>query len=189
MARRMPSGRDVIVAMFVLLLLPVSAAAQRPANSFDKLSQLIKPGDTVSITEADGGRVKGEVAEVTPSSITLLISHNGDRPGSANSTTKVEERRTFPEAAVRRIVYRDSLWNGALIGAGVGTLWGPLGPSVSLGLVPGIGVGAAIGAAIGTGIDALITEPVYESTQHTRSVTLAPVFRSDRHAVLVCITF
>ena len=59
--------------MGVLLLLSMPAqAVAGPTESFDQLSKLLRPGAVVEVTGWNGTRVKGPVAELTGSSITLV---------------------------------------------------------------------------------------------------------------------
>jgi hypothetical protein len=61
-------------AIGILLLLPASnAAAESSARSFAELSQRIRTGDTGSITDRTGQRVKGKVSDLSGSSITIAI--------------------------------------------------------------------------------------------------------------------
>ena len=91
------------LAVFVILA-PSPAPAQATANSFAELQTVLKKGQTVMVTDASGQRVKGKVAEVSPSSLVVLIP----------------EARTFAEGTVREIRAAGSSRNGALIGLGVG---------------------------------------------------------------------
>lgn len=88
------------LAVFVILA-PSPAPAQTIANSFEELQAVLKKGQTVIVTDASGQRVKGKVADVSPSSLVVLIP----------------EARTFAEGIVTEIrAAADSLRNGALIG-------------------------------------------------------------------------
>jgi hypothetical protein len=89
------------LAVFVMLA-PSPAPAQTVANSFEELRQVLKKGQTVVVTDASGQRTKGKVADVSLSSLVILIP----------------EARTFAEGTVTEIKATDPLSNGALIGAG-----------------------------------------------------------------------
>src|SRR5215218_8285963 len=60
------------LAVFVILA-PSPAPAQTVANSFEELQQVLKKGQTVVVTDASGQGTKGKVADVSPSSLVLLI--------------------------------------------------------------------------------------------------------------------
>ena len=171
------------LAVFVILA-PSPAPAQATANSFAELQTVLKKGQTVMVTDASGQRVKGKVAEVSPSSLVVLIP----------------EARTFAEGTVREIrAAAGSSRNGALIGLGVGGGAGVAiilakchnGPDCSYALKVGAGY-AAIGAAIGAGIGALSNKGgrvVYRSRQQTRSLTFSPILGKDRQGALVSVRF
>lgn len=76
------------------------------ARSFMELRLLVKTGDEVSVTDSWGLQWTGRVAELSDASLAIRVSGT---------------RRDFPEGHVDRIESRgDPLWNGALIGLGVG---------------------------------------------------------------------
>ena len=60
------------LAVFAILA-PSPALAQTVANSFEELRQVLKKGQTVVVTDASGERSKGKVADVSPSSLVVLI--------------------------------------------------------------------------------------------------------------------
>jgi len=99
------------------LLWAVPAHAQGVANSFQQLSGVIKPGDTIYVTDMGGTTVKGTLTALSAS--TLQIRLRGDRSAPP---------RSLPEGTVNNIVAEraDSLWNGPLIGFAVGAASGLL---------------------------------------------------------------
>ena len=178
--------RGLAGVALAVALLPIDAQAQTVV--FPDLASHIRSGDRVSLTDRDGTRVEGEVADLTASSLTLLLD--------ASAT-----KRVFPEATVSRIVVKDSLRNGALIGLAAGALPGAIlgvyatslcegddGCAVLLPVVGGAFYGG-IGAAIGAGIDALIKKTIDVSRQPRASVTLAPVFGPNQQGIRVSIRF
>ena len=104
-------GRAFCGGLFgVLLLTPMLAFAQTPATTFADVPRVLETGRKVVVTEADGRRTKGRVAEITPSSIALLVR---DEWGT-------ERRQVFSDGGIRTINRTDSVWNGLLIGLGAG---------------------------------------------------------------------
>ena len=114
--------------------------------------------------------------------------------------------RQFSEADVMRIRVRDSLWNGMLVGAGIGgflgysyndtdCLFSYTVPDCTKGSpAEPMAIGAAIGAAIGTGIDALRLRRVFRGTKattvtHGPSLFFGPVITPDLVAVRVSSRF
>lgn len=156
------------------LVLAASGAEAQTAHSFDELQRILKAGQMVVVTDETGRETKGKVADVSPSSLVLLeleITRDGREAWTA--------KRTFANAVVRKIVLRDSLWNGSLIGLGVGAVPGViLGAGIatycyneatecsSLGALIAAGIAAA-GAGIGAAIDGARNRVVFVSRQRT----------------------
>ena len=173
-----------------LLALPIAAAAQQPATSFDQLGALIHPGDTARIIEAGGHEVHGLVIYLSPSELVLQVAG---------------ARRTFLEADVERIKgrWRDPLANGALwggaAGAGLSMLAGVSAVQrhdrAAMGKLPyfaSVGfLGGLVGASSGALIDGLHAgERVVYSTHGVSSkVTLRPILAADRQGILAALTF
>ena len=93
-------------------------------------------------------------------------------------------------------VRRDSLWNGTLIGIGVGAMTGALvGLSVTdserygfnVPLTAGV-IGAGIGAGVGAGIDAARGKPA-ASHQREPRMQLSPLFTNKTRGLLAWIRF
>ena len=158
---------------------PWAAHAQLPAQTFEQLRQAITNGETVVVTDTAGRRTTGRVADVTadPPSLVILIP----------------QRHTVPAETVAEIRRRDALWNGALVGAGVGAglaTWDyAIDPSE-----PGNGVVFAIaigtGAAIGAGIDALTKgRLLYRTAPSTARVSLAPLVTRRTQGLLLTARF
>jgi len=89
------------------LLLGSDAAAQTPVRSFAELQPLLKPGQTVIVTTDEGGKTAGQVVSIL---------------GNQLEIRKGGTRYVFTEDAVGRIQHEDGVWNGSLIGIGVGVL-------------------------------------------------------------------
>jgi hypothetical protein len=107
------------------------------------------------------------------------------------------EARTFTEGTVTEIRVTDPLWNGALIGAAIGTglaTWDyfidPSEPGNAVVFTVAIGLGTAIGA----GIDALMNkggEVLFGPSRQTRRLMISPVLvlGKDRQGALVSVRF
>jgi hypothetical protein len=186
----MASVRSVAV-LFLVLALPAVASAQGIANSLQELRLLVRPGDRITVTDTAGQRVSGRIAELSPTSLALLVEGR---------------RRDLAEAEVVTITHRhaDSLANGALIGLGVGAGFAAVGLALLAnddGYDDDLGVGEAaavvaiyggIGAGIGTGIDALITrQRVIFERRGAPPVTLgvAPQFGPRRAGARLTLGF
>jgi hypothetical protein len=150
----------VIVGLATVPWGAIPAAAQQ-VTSFEQLPSVVKPGDTVSVTDTTGTTTKGKIETVTPESL-RLSANDIVREFSVNDTRLVRQRKS------------DSLKNGAIIGAVtgggaaavmVGVLCAAFGDCPAAGVAGYIGLFGAMGAGAGVGIDALITKPhtLYQS--------------------------
>jgi hypothetical protein len=159
------------LAVFVLLTSATHGEAQELAGTFDQLRVLVQAGDRVRVVDTSGRDIRGTIAGIGPSSLTL------ETEGT---------RRDFAESEVTAIHQRrpDSLANGALWGFGVGAglgLYGGLALSgadgSSAGIIPVITLAyAGIGAGVGAGLDALLSaERVIFAGRTTASVSVSPI--------------
>jgi hypothetical protein len=159
------------------------------AHSVVQLQVLVKPGDTVAVTDVMGREVTGTIASLSSTALELVVS------GS---------RRYFQEGDLQRIRQRrgDSLANGAVWGLGIGAGWGALivvglasedhdtgGPGAVAGFIGALG---GLGAAVGVGIDALIRgRPViYEKPPPGAAVVwLSPLLGRGQKGVRLSLRF
>ena len=138
------------LAMFCSLIAAATppAEAQQLASSFAQLSVLVKPGDTVTVTDSTGRETRGIIAALSPSSFELTVA------GS---------RRAFLEDETRTIRQRrsDSLKNGALwgvaVGAGLGLLTLIDTEPTAGDVIASTALMAGLGTAVGFGIDAIFS--------------------------------
>jgi hypothetical protein len=177
-----------LIAAFILV--PGLARAQGETSSFADVPGTLKLGQKVVVTDVEGRKTKGNIAEVNSSSLTLLVR---DRWGT-------EQRRSFDQGAVTTIRRTDSIWNGLLIGAGAGfvatAVWtrhlcGPRDEECSANvtavgwvtMVPG-------GAAAGALIDRFIgNHLVYRAGDTQSTLRIAPLVGPKRSALSVSIAF
>jgi hypothetical protein len=88
--------------------------AQAVAGSFAELQGKIKRDRTVSITDGSGRTVKGKLADLSPTSLTLLEGH---------------DRETFQDGKVLQLTeLRRDTGKGALRGLAIGALAGAIVP-------------------------------------------------------------
>lgn len=121
---------------------------------------------------------------------TILVTTNGG--------TQLKGSVTVPLMDVRRIEVRDSLTNGALIGALIGggiSAWAGItldrdcdGPCGNWGAITRfVAVGAGAGALAGMGIDALIRREITRSPSISRSVAIVPTLSKKHRAVRLVV--
>ena len=180
--------RHVARIAAALILVGATAEAQELAGTFDQLRVLVKPGDTLTIVDDAGQRVRGKVTSLSNSVLDLTVSGTARQFRSTDVTT-IEKRGS------------DSLKNGALIGLAVGggiggaaiaafaaTDDGSVGPFLVLGFL----MYGGIGAGIGTGFDALIegNRVIYaRSGSAGARLTIAPIVSRDRKGARVSLRF
>ena len=148
------------LATLGFLLVPTSVCAQDPAAT--ALANRLKPGNVIEVTDGNGDRQTGTFRGFDASAIKVF------RDG---------REVTIPDARIRKVVHRDSLWNGIIIGAASGAFAGMLGAFQMQsgqctylgpggdGCDTGAGVivgGIALGLAGGAAIDALRKDTVFE---------------------------
>lgn len=166
------------------MLCPATAGAQAVARSFDELRPLVKPGETVSVTDREGREVEGQIIELS-SSLVLQVPSG---------------RREMTEPDVRSMRLRgNQMTKGLAWGLGVG-----LASGLTVGLLDtmyctqqcfdtavlwtaiGAGAGAGIGAAIGSKSPRY--RLIYERPAAT-AVTMSPLITRRQKGVLVSVRF
>lgn len=133
----------------VIAIWGAAPAAAQQVSSFEQLQLLVKPGDTIIVTDAAGSTTKGKIQSLTPESLRL-------------SANKIVREFSQKDARLIRQWRTDSLSNGAGIGfiAGLG-----LGTAMAIicaddctgsGAVGFVALLAAGGTGVGAGVDALL---------------------------------
>lgn len=166
-------------------LWPATAQAQTTARSFGELIGIVKPEETVIITDTRGRRIKGALTSADEDSLSL----------AADGRT-----HTFARSEVSTVSVADGLGDGALIGAGAG-----LGTALAIlaaarsgdgYILPSAKVGAplllsGIGALVGALIDRAHDggRVLYVSSKQTSGLVVSPFLRKDRQGVLVSVRF
>jgi hypothetical protein len=165
----------------ILLFIAAPAQGQELAGTFDQLRVLIRPGDTLTITDASGERVRGKLADLSATTLVLDLS-------GLHRTLQVTEVDVIQKRGP------DSLKNGALTGLAVGAgLFGvAIGAATRSGTYAAVGAlfYGGIGAGIGAGVDALIEgqRVIYaRSASSTTRLSLAPIVTSSRKGVLLTV--
>ena len=183
------------------LLLAAPVRAQQVATSFEELQALVKPGDTIYVTDAGGVTIKGKLAGLSTSSLELLVRRDASVPPLGLS------QRNVNHIVLER---SDSLWNGALIGLAAGAI-----PAVLIGLaatretycgtnlcsraapageIAGVGLGlGGIGFVAGLLIDVLnkeqVTIYVHAPGQRSSAVRISPLLSKSVAGVQMSVPF
>ena len=168
-----------------LLLLTVlatapAAEAQNLAGSFEQLQVLVKPGDTISVTDTTGRELKGQITSLSSSSLDLRVQ-GASRALSENEITTIRQDR------------QDSVADGAKWGLGIGA---GLGLAAGIAIASGDGNASAlipilalvyggIGAGVGAGVDALMlrNQVIYYKPSNSARLTFSPLVTRERKGV------
>jgi len=184
--------RSLLGALLVSMAVAGSAQAQTPAQSFGELQRVLKPGQSVVVTDTAGRQSKGTVTDVDASSLTVDLS-----------TKTYGPRRTFTfrDNTVTTIARRDSLFNGTLIGVGAGILafklfdrqicHGDPECSWNAAIPVGVPIFLPLGAALGALMDRDIGNQVlYQASSTPRTtVTLVPWVAGRRQGLALAMRF
>ena len=174
--------RTITLVLAAVAVTASLAEAQRV--TFDRLALQLNQGDSVTVTDSDGRRLRGRIVDLSASTLALQV--DGLRRDLNRGDISAVQRRE-----------RDSLKNGAAIGfaSGVAVLVGlavlPDGDLNPTGfMIVGSLFGAA-GAGIGAGLDALHeeTQVIYRTTPSNRRLAVSPVVSLERQGVSVSLGF
>ena len=173
-----------IVVSLVLSSVGSFESVAQQATSFAQLQAIIT-GDTVSVTDVVGNLNKGKIAQLSGSSLRLLVK------GAI---------KDFQEREVSEIRRSDKLTNGAVIGTLGGLAVGVLGAinlcrdsegacSGAAGVIP---FTTLCGTGIGVGVDALIKRQmiVYRpGNSAPPRITLTPLVSAQRQGLTLSFAF
>lgn len=148
----------------------------------------VKPGTKSVVTLKTGEKRIGNFRRATADELTIAV-----RPKKGEAPAREE---TLPKALVATVALAaDSMWNGALVGAGIGTglaMWDYLIDPSEPGNAAIFAVAIGCGAAIGAGIDALVNTGgtvLYASPRQKSGVTVSPFVGRDQQGVVVSVRF
>jgi len=177
------------MALIVFLSCPRESSAQvQEAQSFQELQLLVKPGDKVFVSDAQGVVTEGKITGLSSSKLSLKVK-SSVRELSESDVSRIRQYRP------------DSLKNGALIGTGIGAGFALLGILSCNGDCEGstgdlVGAGlilTALGTGMGIGIDALVQhkELIYigRSRVSLNLYTIRPIVTPTRKGVSLRLSF
>jgi hypothetical protein len=180
----------VLIAATLAVVFARPAVAQTTVESFDQLSQVLKPGVIIFVTDQTGQRTKGKISALSGSVLEV-------RTGGVSERTL-----SFPAERVTRVSRVDSRLNGFLIGAVAGAVPGVIGGMMfnqychnEAGACPAMipvagGVAGLIGAGIGYAIDGAIDgQTLVFARRGTTQVRVAPLVGDGVGGVRVSLTF
>jgi hypothetical protein len=179
--------RTALLGALVLALAHV-AQAQEIAGNFDQLRVLVKPGDSLTVTDEAGKEFKGRLLELSSTSLAVLTGNQ-----RRELTVQDIQRITRPQHGD---VGAGAMW-GTAVGAGFGVLViamnspsGSCYDCAQLMLLSGLtfgGVGAGLGAA--SAAATTHQQLVFNKTGTPLKLTVAPFVSRERQGVLASLRF
>jgi hypothetical protein len=175
----------LLMSLPLVFVAPYPANAQVVATSFEELRPLVKSGDTIYVTEANGRKTRARLGELTQSSLEILVR----KTGPDGRETFVPQSR-LAERDVRQIQIDrgDSVLNGTLIGFAVvggpwllacnpATDWCYYNDGANLYRVIALitsGIGAGIGALVDAGIRERVLVYYQSPTRGSSGIGVSP---------------
>jgi hypothetical protein len=177
-----------VVATVAVLFAPTTPLDAQ--ESFPGLQYILRPGDTVFVTDDTGTVTRGRLAAVGPSTL-RLVADGTEREWSAATIRRLERRG-------------DSLKNGIIAGAVSGGLFGFFGLATAGGggggeafpivasdrdILIALGALTGAGAAIGAGVDALIPGRTLVYQRPSRRAKVVPFVTPTVMAMRLRVAF
>lgn len=183
------SKRRGVGTLVLILMASATAEAQQTARSFEQLQVLVKPGDTIAVVDASGRESRGEILDISPSMLRLLVS-GASRDLQQDEVRMIRQRRADP------------LKNGALWGFGIGAGFGYFLAAQGAGADGGYAgdaaalapvlITASLGSGLGVAVDAMLSrqQVIFERpATSTPKIGFLPVLTRERKGVLVTWRF
>ena len=175
----------LLMSLPLVFVAPYHANAQVVATSFEELRPLVKSGDTIYVTEANGRKTRARLGELTPSSLEILVRKTGP---DGRETFVPQSRLAEHDVRQIQIDRGDSVLNGTLIGLAVvggpwllacnpATDWCYYNDGANLYRVIALvtsGIGAGIGALIDAGIRERVLVYYQPPTRGSSGIAVSP---------------
>jgi hypothetical protein len=173
------------MSLALVFVAPHQANAQVVATSFEDLRPLVKSGDTIDVTEANGRKTRARLGELTQSSLEILVRKTGP---DGRETFVPQSRLAERDVRQIQIIRGDSVLNGTLIGLAVvggpwllacnpATDWCYYNDGANLYRVIALitsGIGAGIGALIDAGIRERVLVYYQPPTRGSSGIGVSP---------------
>jgi hypothetical protein len=173
------------MSLALVFAAPHQAHAQVVATSFEDLRPLVKSGDTIYVTEANGRKTRARLGELTPSSLEVLVRKTGP---DGRETFVPQSRLAERDVRQIQIVRGDSVLNGTLIGLAVvggpwllacnpATDWCYYNDGANLYRAIALitsGIGAGIGALVDAGIRERVLVYYHPSDRGPSGIAISP---------------
>jgi hypothetical protein len=173
-------------AALCLLLTSQAAHSQEVAGTLDQLRVLVRPGDSLTVTDATGEELRGKLFELSPTSV-VMQAHG--------------RRHEFFADDIRRITqpHHADLATGARWGFGIGAGFGVLAMAAVASQCRGCGVFfiantvmfGGVGAGIGVGVAASIWDQrvIYAQPALPVKVAVGPFMDRERRGIRMTLLF
>lgn len=179
-------SRRLLIAA-VAMAIPATAGGQAPVQSFDQLERVLKVGQRVVVTDAEGRETKGKVQDLTSGQLVVQAS----------------DTRTFREPDVLKIRRASvhGVRNGILAGLGIGAAVGVAGFAATYhsgddAVYYWAYIGTWLSPAVGAGVGAIAgrawgNETVYIAPARTGAarVTVSPLLAKRATGLSVSVRF
>lgn len=154
------------------------SAADGWARSQESQLPGVKPGQSVVVEDVRGSSISGRVAKVTASSLIVLAP----------------DAVTIPLDSVSTIQAGDSIWNGLLIGAGVGGALAVLGlqtesDAIYFHAYIGAWLYPTTGAVVGALVDRARRKTIFRRSSRSDRLVVSPWIAGGARGISVVVTF
>jgi hypothetical protein len=181
---------QIVACVTALTLFPTSSGAQSPATTFSELRQVLRPGEQVIVTHADGRRTREIVVALSDTSLEL-------RSKSMFRFRSPGPRTTHSESSIVKVKRVDSAANGILIGLGIGAGLGIAGcmaqreqNSCALVAYMPVVFGSLMGGLSGGLVDAALRKTIYrDGTQGSAAIVFSPLINTKTTGASLSLRF
>jgi hypothetical protein len=185
--RRRTLAGFIILALAVLPRVAHAQAASPDGRQGWPTVDALAPSTKIVVTLKTGETWVGDFRRTSAADVTIAVRPKGQQPA---------KEETLPKSLIATVATApDPVWNGALLGAGIGTglaIWDYLIDPSEPGNAAIFTVAIGLGTAIGAGIDALVNrrgKVLYAASGQTASITVSPSLAKDRRGMFVSIRF
>ena len=175
----------LLMSLPLVFVAPHRANAQVVATSFEELRAIVKPGETVFITDTSGRKSKGRLGQLSASTLELLARQTGP---DGRETLVPQSRLSERDVRQIQVDRGDSVLNGTLIGLAVvggpwllacnpATDWCYYNDGANLYRVIALvtsGIGAGIGALVDAGIRERVLVYYQPPTRGSSGIAVSP---------------
>jgi hypothetical protein len=183
-------------AALALLMVGAGAARAQVPSSFDELRArgVLDVGDTVTVEDAAGRKVRGKVDSFDAGTLTLRAESVGGLSEHVFAESEVTRIRRGTKALVKSTLIGAGVALGVTVGGAAAAYGANEGGGVCGGCVVQwsaytVPVGAGVGALVGFVIDRSTARTIFDARGRSRSVAVAPVVGRGTVGAMASIRF